>query len=423
MLYQIFEMNRMALGPARAMMDASRLWLRNPLNPLSHTMTGRGMAAAGELFERTTRRYARPSFNIIETEIDGRAVAVSEHRIWQAPFCELIHFARDLPRRRNARDSKVLVVAPLSGHHPTLLRGTVEALLQHHDVYLTDWQDARMVPLSNGRFDLDDYIDYLIRMIRLFKGDVNVLGVCQPAVPVLAAISLMEARGEPHLPKSMVLMAGPIDTRVNPTKVNALAERKGIDWFERTVINTVPWPHTGFMRPVYPGFLQLNGFMQMNLDRHVRAHKELFQNLIKGDGDSVEKHREFYDEYLAVMDLTAEFFLQTIKTVFIDHALPKCTMKHRREIVSPAAIKHTALMTIEGELDDITGLGQTESAHNLCKNLSPNKKEHYVQPGVGHYGTFNGSRFRNEIRPKISTFIESQGGGSGILRTVRALMG
>lgn len=423
MLYQLYEMNRMALGPARAMMDASRLWLRNPLNPLSHTFTGRGMAAAGTLFERTTRRYARPSFDIVETGIDGRDVAVSEHRIWRAPFCDLIHFARDLPRRRHARDSKVLVVAPLSGHHPTLLRGTVEALLPYHDVYLTDWQDARMVPLSKGRFDLDDYIDYLIRMIRLFKGDVNVLGVCQPAVPVLAAVSLMEARAEPHLPKSMVLMAGPIDTRVNPTKVNALAERKGIDWFERTVINTVPWPYAGFMRQVYPGFLQLNGFMQMNLDRHVRAHKELFQNLIKGDGDSVEKHREFYDEYLAVMDLTAEFYLQTIKSVFIEQALPKGTMKHRGEIVSPAAIKHTALMTIEGELDDITGLGQTEAAHYLCSNLSPNKKEHYVQPGVGHYGTFNGSRFRTEIRPKISAFIESQSGRSGILKTVRALMG
>ncbi len=423
MLYHLFEMNRLALGPARAMADASRLWLRHPLNPLSRSLTGKGMAAAGELFERGTRRYGRPSFNIVETEIAGRKVAVSERRIWRAPFCDLIHFARDLASPRKAPDSKILVVAPLSGHYPTLLRGTVEALLPHHDVYLTDWQDARMVPLSQGRFDLDDCIDYVIRMIRLFEGDVSVLAVCQPSVPVLAAVSLMEARGEPHPPKAMVLMAGPIDTRVSPTKVNALAERKGIEWFERSVIHRVPWPYSGFMRQVYPGFLQLNGFMQMNLDRHMRAHKELFQNLVKGDGDSVEKHREFYDEYLAVMDLTAEFFLQTVRTVFIDHNLSMETMLHRGEMVSPAAIRRTALMTIEGELDDITGLGQTEAAHNLCRSLPSNKKQHYVQPGVGHYGTFNGSRFRTEIRPKISAFIESQSRGRTILKTVRALMG
>jgi poly(3-hydroxybutyrate) depolymerase len=421
-LYHFYEWNMFTLCPARAAADASALWLRHPFNPLAHTTLGRNLAAGCELFERSTRRYARPVFDISETSVAGRPTAVTEKTVWRAPFCNLLHFERDLPPDSPARsDTRILVVAPLSGHFSTLLRGTVEALLPHHDVYLTEWLDARQVPMAEGSFDLDDYIDYLIRMIRRFEGDVHVMAVCQPAVPVLAAVSLMEARGEAYAPKSMILMAGPIDTRVNPTAVNALAERKGLDWFKRTVITRVPWPHPGFMRPVYPGFLQLNGFMQMNLDRHLQAHKDLFDHLVAGDGDSAAKHREFYDEYLAVMDLTAEFYLQTIETVFLEHHLPMGSMVHRNERVNPGKITRTALLTIEGEKDDISGRGQTAAAHDLCVGLPDEKKQHYEQPDVGHYGTFNGSRFRSGIRPRITAFTESQEPRRRIGERVRAL--
>ena len=293
----------------------------------------------------------------------------------------------------------------MSGHYATLLRGTVEAFLPNHDVYITDWVDARLVPLADGHFDLDDYIDYIVSILHSLGGNCHLVAVCQPSVPVLAAIARMESQGDPYVPHSMTLMGGPIDTRVNPTAVNALAENRGIDWFRRNVITKVPFPHPGVMRDVYPGFLQLNGFVSMNLDRHMDAHKELFFNLVKGDGDSAQKHREFYDEYLAVMDLTAEFYLQTVDTVFIRHALPKGEMMHRGVRIDPSAIRNVALLTIEGEKDDISGLGQTEAAHKLCTNIPPDRKAHYVQPGVGHYGVFNGSRFRSEIAPRIADFM------------------
>jgi poly(3-hydroxybutyrate) depolymerase len=295
----------------------------------------------------------------------------------------------------------------MSGHYATLLRGTVEGFLPNHDVYITEWADARMVPQAAGSFDLDDYIDYLISMLHLLRGDVHVIAVCQPSVPVLAAVARMEADGDPHVPHSMVLMGGPIDTRVNPTQVNELAERRGIEWFRSNVITKVPFPNPGFMRDVYPGFLQLNGFVSMNLERHLEAHRNLFTHLVKGDGDSAQKHREFYDEYLAVMDLCAEFYLQTVDTVFVRHALPNGTMTHRGVLVDPAKITRVALMTIEGEHDDISGIGQTEAAHRLCVNIPSERKAHWLQQGVGHYGVFNGSRFRAEIAPRISDFVLS----------------
>ena len=304
----------------------------------------------------------------------------------------------------------------MSGHYPTLLRGTVETFLPNHDVYITEWVDARMVPLADGRFDLDTYIDYIISILHLLGDDVHVIAVCQPSVPVLAAVALMEADNDPDVPRSMVLMGGPIDTRINPNEVNKLAERRGLNWFRNHVIAKVPFPHPGFMRDVYPGFLQLHGFMSMNLDRHIEAHHNLFLHLVKGDGDSAQKHREFYDEYLAVMDLAAEFYLQTVDTVFIRHALPKGEMTHRGRRVDPAAIRRVALMTVEGENDDISSVGQTEAAHALCVDIPEDNKVHYLQPAVGHYGVFNGSRFRAEIAPRIADFVLSQNS----VRSVRA---
>lgn len=409
MYYQLYELHHAALQPARAYADAVRLFYSHPLNPAAGTAWGRSIAAAAEVFERTTRRYGKPEFSIRETVVDGKPAAVREKVVWSRPFCKLIHFERDLPAGRRP-DVKLLMVAPLSGHYATLLRGTVEAMLPFADIYITDWVDARMVPLSGGRFDLDDYIDYLLDMFRLLGPGASVMAVCQPSVPVLAAVSLMEARGDRNLPASMILMGGPIDTRRNPTAVNRLAEEQGLDWFRDNAIMQVPWSNPGFQRRVYPGFLQLSGFMGMNLDRHIIAHEEFFLHLIEGDGDSAEKHRDFYDEYLAVMDLTAEFYLQTVDTVFILHALPKGEMTHRGEPVDPAAVRSVALFTVEGENDDISGVGQTEAAHDLCVNLPRSMRAHHLQPDVGHYGVFNGSRFRAGIVPKITDFITAHGG-------------
>lgn len=404
MFYQFYELNHAALGPFRAAADVTKLYFQNPLNPFTHTHLGRSMAAACELFERTTRRYGKPEFGIKTTLVGGTRVPVTERVVWERPFCRMIHFERGLEAGRR-HDPKVLLVAPMSGHYATLLRGTVEALLPRHEVYITDWIDARMVPLDQGRFDLDDYIDYVISMMHALHGEAHLIAVCQPSVPVLAAVSIMEQNDDPYAPPSMVLMGGPIDTRISPTAVNKLAADKGIEWFERNVIMQVPFPHPGFMRSVYPGFLQLGGFMSMNLDRHMTAHHDFYRHLIKGDGDSAEKHRDFYDEYLAVMDLTSEFYLQTVETVFIDHALPRGEMMHRDRRVDPSAIRRVALLTVEGELDDITGMGQTQAAHTLCSNIPADSRADYVQQGVGHYGVFNGSRFRSEIAPRITDFI------------------
>jgi poly(3-hydroxybutyrate) depolymerase len=406
-LYWFYEMSHAALNPSRAYADAAKLLFRHPLNPLAATILGRSIAAACEVFERSTRRYSRPEWGVHNTLVGGERIPVSLEVLWERPFCRLLHFARVLQRAPQRPQPRLLIVAPLSGHFATLLRGTVEALLPDHDVYITEWADARTVPLSEGRFDLDDYIDYVISLLHFLHGDVHVIAVCQPSVPVLAAVASMEAAEDPHVPHSMVLMGGPIDTRINPTAVNGLAQSRGIDWFRRNVITTVPFPHPGALRDVYPGFLQLHGFVSMNLDRHIEAHRNLFHHLVQGDGDSAQKHREFYDEYLAVMDLAAEYYLQTVDTVFVRHALPKGVMTHRGKPVEPSKIRRVALMTIEGEHDDISGVGQTEAAHGLLSNLPADFKTHWLQPGVGHYGVFNGSRFRAEIAPRIADFVLS----------------
>jgi len=415
-MYWYWEMSHAALNPARALADVTRLYFKNPINPLAATTFGKSMAAAAELFERSTRRYGRPEWGINATVVGGERVPVHITVAWERPFCRLLHFERAVGHTPHRPQPRLLIVAPMSGHYATLLRGTVEAFLPNHDVYITDWADARTVPLAAGPFDLDDYIDYVVSILHFLGGDTHVVAVCQPSVPVLAAISTMEAAGDPNVPHSMVLMGGPIDTRVNPTGVNKLAETRGIEWFRRHVITKVPFPHAGFMRDVYPGFLQLHGFVSMNLDRHIEAHRKLFQHLVEGDGDSAQRHREFYDEYLAVMDLAAEFYLQTVDTVFVRHALPKGKMTHRDRAIDPAAIRRVALMTVEGEYDDISGVGQTEAAHRLCVNIPASRKAHWLQPDVGHYGVFNGSRFRAEIAPRIADFVLSHNGAARAAR-------
>ncbi len=417
MLYHWYELGHAAVRPARVAADSCRLMLSNPFNPLTHTSIGRHAAAALEVFERTTRRYDKPEFGLTQTAVDGVRTGVHEEVVWRHPFCRVIHFRRDVPDERRARDPRLLLVAPMSGHYATLLRGTVEAFLPDHEVYITDWQDARNVPAAAGEFDLDTYISVMRDVFRHFRGDVHVFAVCQPSVPVLAATALMEADGDPHVPQSLILAGGPIDTRVSPTVVNQLAEKRGTDWFRRNVITSVPWPGAGHGRKVYPGFLQLSGFMTMNLDRHLMAHKELFQHLVAGDGDSAEKHREFYDEYLAVMDLTAEFFLQTVDTVFVNHHMPKGEMMHRNRRVDLGRIRRVSLMTVEGEKDDITGIGQCRAAQDLCTGIPSERKSHFECPKVGHYGIFNGSRFRREIAPRIAEFTRLYDG-----RTARGIM-
>jgi poly(3-hydroxybutyrate) depolymerase len=401
--YQMYEMALAALGPARAMSDASLLVFRNPFNPLANTSFGKNMAAGAELFERVTRRYGKPVFGYKNATVDGVSVPVREEVVWERPFCRLLHFVREGATFPEPQP-KLLIVAPMSGHYATLLRGTVEAFLPTHEVYITDWADARMVPLSVGHFDLDDYIDYLREMFEFLGPGVHSLGVCQPAVPLIAAVALMEAANHADIPTSMTLMGGPIDTRRSPTAVNLLAERRGVEWFRDNCLHRVPFPHPGFGRLVYPGFLQLSGFMAMNLDRHVNAHVDMFNHLVSGDGDSAEKHRDFYDEYMAVMDLTAEYYMQTIETVFVEHALPRGEMTHRGTLIDLSAIHRCALMTVEGENDDISGVGQTLAAQDLCANIPADLKLHYLQKDVGHYGVFNGSRFRAQIAPRIVAF-------------------
>ena len=402
--YHAYEAVHMMVSPARAMSDAMHLAFKNPANPLTYTPFGRSVAASCELFERTTRRYGKPSFGLAETTVGGVRVAVEERVVWQRPFCNLVYFDRQIGQRRKPQP-KVLMVAPMSGHYATLLRGTVEAFLPDHEVYITDWVDARLVPMAAGRFDLDDYIDYVIAMLQKLGPDTHVMAVCQPSVPVLAAIARMEAEGDPNAPRSMTLMGGPIDTRRSPTAVNDLAMERGTDWFRRNCITRVPFPHLGAFREVYPGFLQLSGFMAMNFDRHLTAHYDMYKHLVAGDGDSAEKHRDFYDEYLAVMDLTAEFYLETVDKVFVQHALPKGELMHRDKPVDLTAVRRVALMTVEGEKDDISGVGQTKAAHDLCVNIPDDLRAEYLQMGVGHYGVFNGSRFRSEIAPRISDFM------------------
>lgn len=407
MNYQAYELAHAMMTPWRTFAQGMKMHLQQPFNPLSYTPMSRSAAAAIDVFESVTRRYGKPEWGISATQIQGLSVPVNIETVVAAPFCNLIHFERLGPVAARRNDPKVLIVAPMSGHYATLLRGTVEAMLPEHDVYVTDWVDAREVPLAMGSFDFDDYVDYVIDFIHFIGPQTHVLAVCQPAVPALVAAAVMADDEDPIQPMSLILMGGPIDTRRNPTVVNRLAEEKPLSWFEQNVIAHVPFPNPGFMRPVYPGFVQLTGFMTMNLERHTQAHFNLFENLVKGDCDSVRQHRKFYEEYLSVMDLTAEFYLQTVKAVFQDHSLPTGTMMHRDQRVDCSRIERTALLTVEGERDDISGLGQTEAAHDLCTSVPADERYHYVQEGVGHYGVFNGTRWRTEIQPRIREFIRT----------------
>ena len=400
MLYHAYEFQRQLASPVRLWANALEQAYTSPYNPLSETWIGKSVAAGAEIVARLTQNYGKPHFGLATTQIGNETVEVNEEILVRKPFCDLVRFRRDTIRR----DPKVLVVAPMSGHFATLLRGTVEALLPEHEVHITDWKDAREVPVTSGDFSLDDYIDYIIAFCRYLGPDVHVIAVCQPSVPVLAAASLMAEAKDPRQPRSLTLMGGPIDTRQSPTVPNDLAMRNSMMWFRQNVISTVPYGYPGAMRRVYPGFLQLTSFISMNLDRHVNAHMRQFEHLVKGDDDSADGHRTFYDEYLAVMDLNAEFYLQTIEVVFKEHLLPRGEWVSRDRKINPAAIE-TALMTVEGELDDISGIGQTKAAHALTPNIPAARHVHWEQPRVGHYGIFNGRKWREQIMPRVRNFI------------------
>ncbi len=404
MLYNYYELQRWSLEPMRMAASQALSVLDLPFNPLRPTPVGRITAAALESFEHSTRPRGKPAFGLSHTTIGGHPVKVSEQVIAGDAWCELRRFVRETER---PDDPRLLIVAPLSGHYATLLRGTVREFLPDHDVYITDWHDAASVQLMDGDFDLDDYIDHVISYLRLLGPRTHVIAVCQPAVPVLAAIALMSADRDPAAPASMTLIGGPIDTRQGETEVNHFAKRHNLDWFRRNVIHRVPFGRPGFLRPVYPGFLQLAGFLAMNMERHIQAHWQMFLHLVQGDGEPLAAKRAFYDEYQSVMDLPAQFYLQTISAVFQDHLLPRGKLFSRGQRIEPAAIERTALLTIEGERDDISGLGQTRAAHDLCHNLPETMRLHSEQEGVGHYGLFNGRRFRETIAPRIKAFIQA----------------
>ena len=390
MLYSLYEAHHLALTPLRFMAEWSRGWFGHPFSPFAHFPISRRLAASSDLFLRVTERYEKP-----EWHLDGVEIEVTQEK----PFCRLVHFKQATPKAR-----KVLVVAPLSGHHATLLRDTVRSLLAEHDVWITDWVNARLVPLSAGPFHLADYVDYVREWITLLSPNLHVISVCQPTVPVLAAVSLMAERNQAQ-PLTMVMMGGPIDARRSPTAVNNLALKKPHSWFAQNLIHRVPGKYPGYMRLVYPGFLQHLGFVAMNPDRHFNAHWDYFNHLMVGDGESAEAHRRFYNEYNAVLDMPAEYYLDTVKIVFQEFALPKGRMFVRGELVRPQAIREAALLTVEGELDDISGNGQTEAAHALCLNIPRERRAHFVAPGVGHYGIFSGRRWREVVFPRVREFI------------------
>lgn len=411
MLYHAYEMTHAAMSPMRAVARMGQDFVNNPLNIMSETYGNRAMSAALDMFIQATRRYGKPAFDLDTTLVDGLETPVVEEFVWSRAFCNLLHFRRDSPAAEARKDPKLLIVAPMSGHYATLLRGTVKAMLPEHDVYITDWVDARDVPMAMGAFDLDDYTDYLISMIEHLSADgerISVMAVCQPGIPAMAAATLMAMDNNPSRPAALVLMGSPIDTARNPKQPNELAQSHPLSWFENNVVVRVPWPNPGVMRRVYPGFLQLSGFLSMNLDRHVDAHVHQFQNLVRGDGESSESHRRFYDEYMAVMDLSAEFYLQTIERVFQKRLMATGAYLHRGRLLDPGAITDIGLMTIEGEKDDITGIGQTEAAQDLAVNLPDEMRSHFVVEGVGHYGVFNGSRWRGKTQPRVRDFITAQ---------------
>jgi poly(3-hydroxybutyrate) depolymerase len=409
MLYQLHELQRSMLTPLMQWADASAKLFSNPVSPFAHTPFSQRIAAGYELMYRLGKDYEKPAFAIDTIEIDGATVGIIEHTVVTKPFCRLLHFKKNLSDVDTAalKQPKVLLVAPLSGHHATLLRDTVRGMLPGHDVYITDWTDARMVPLSAGPFHLDDYIYYVQDFIRMLAPDLHVISVCQPTVPVLAAISLMASQHDDKLPKTMTMMGGPIDPRKSPTAVNDLATEKPFSWFENTVIYAVPANYPGYGRKVYPGFLQHAGFIAMNPRRHAQSHREFYEHLVKGDDEPAESHRQFYNEYNAVLDMPAEYYLDTIKTVFQEFSLPKGTWEVGGQLVRPQDITTVALMTVEGELDDISGAGQTQAAHDLCSGIPENMKQDFVAPKCGHYGIFSGRRWREIIAPKIGEFIKA----------------
>jgi poly(3-hydroxybutyrate) depolymerase len=411
MLYSLYELQRAAAAPMRIVAKSTRTALRLKGNPFATLPGAKAAIAASDLFESITRPYGKPEWGLDETSVSGVSVPVQAEAVWRDTWCEMLHFRRDpvalasATRKGKAPDPRLLIVAPLSGHYATLLRGTVEAFLPDFEVYITDWTDARMVSMLQGTFTLDDYVDYIRRMLTALGSGAHVLAVCQPGPPVLAAVSLMAEDNDPARPSSMTFMGSPIDTRRSPTVPNVLAAERPFEWFEEKMIHTVPWPYPGMLRRVYPGFVQLASFMNMNWERHVDAHWSFFNHLVSGDGDSAERHRSFYDEYLSVLDMTSEFYLDTIRRVFQEHEIATGRFLHRGRLVRPERVRDVALMTVEGENDDISGIGQTQAAHDLCVNLPKSMRIDYVQPGVGHYGVFNGNRFRAEIVPRVRQFI------------------
>ncbi|WP_292065246.1 polyhydroxyalkanoate depolymerase [Brevundimonas sp. UBA7664] len=409
MLYSLHELAYHSATPFRFGAQLARQFWTSPFNPASDTAIGRTAFASAGLFESVTRRYGKPAWGLETVTIDDKPVRTTEQVIWSSPWCRLVRFARhigDLKRVGKPTSAPaVLIVAPLSGHYATLLRGTVEGFLQDHDVYVTDWVNARQVPMLEGRFDFFDYIDHVRTMLGQIGPRAHVVGVCQPGPPVLAACALMAADNDPNRPASMTFMGSPIDARLSPTVTNQLAEEKPFTWFRSNMIHTVPWPYPGFGRRVYPGFVQLYSFMSMNEDKHVDAHRDYFGHLVSGDGDAAEKHEAFYDEYLSVLDLSEEFYLQTIDIVFQQHLLARGLLEHRGRKVDLTAITDIGLMTVEGGQDDISGVGQTQAAHTLCTGLPDDRRVLYVHPDVGHYGVFNGRRFRDDIYPRVRDFI------------------
>ena len=408
MLYQFHELNRSFINPLIQWAEASAKLFTNPVSPLAHAPFAQRIAAGYELMYRLGKAYEKPPFGIETVAVNGKEVRILERVATEKPFCNLIHFKKDLSDAEIAKlnHPKVLMDAPLSGHHATLLRDTVRSMLQNHDVYVTDWLDARMVPYSDGPFHLHDYVYYVQDFIRQLGPDLHVMAVCQPTVPVLAAVALMATDNDPLLPKSMILMGGPIDPSKSPTQVNDLAVNKPYSWFENTVIYSVPPNYPGHGRKVYPGFLQHTGFIAMNPGRHAQSHWDFYMHLREGDNASAEEHRKFYDEYNAVLDMPAEYYLETIQLVFQEHRLPKGTWEVGGKLVRPQDIKTVALFTVEGELDDISGPGQTQAAHDLCSSIPKNMQEDYVAPRCGHYGIFSGRRWREIICPKVGEFIK-----------------
>ncbi|MNR83635.1 acyl-CoA synthetase [compost metagenome] len=407
MLYQLHELNRSLLNPLIQWAEASSKLFSDPVSPLAYTPFAQPIAAGYELMYRLGKDYEKPHFGITSVNIKGKDVQIIEEVAEEKSFCTLLHFKKDVSAKAFSalKQPTVLLVAPLSGHHATLLRDTVRSLLVDHDVYITDWRDARMVPLSEGPFHLHDYIYYIQDFIRQLGPNLHVISVCQPTVPVLAAISLMATARDPHLPKSMTMMGGPIDPRKSPTQVNNLATEKPYAWFENQVIHSVPASYPGFGRKVYPGFLQHAGFIAMNPGRHAQSHWDFYMHLREGDNESAEEHRKFYDEYNAVLDMPAEYYLETIKTVFQEHRLPLGTWEVEGKLVKPQDIKSVALFTIEGERDDISGVGQTHAAQDLCSAIPKSDKQQFTAPQCGHYGIFSGRKWREIICPKITDFI------------------